>query len=106
MKAAYCYKKAYKSGYSCGALNLAIDRRNQGNTRSAVIWFQKAIAMNDGDACIELAKIYKTRKGGQKAAANLLTRALRLTRDNISEAAMEEAKSLLKALAKASRCSK
>ena len=99
-KAAYWYKKAYRNGYSTGALNLAIDRRNAGNVRSAVIWFKKAIAMSNGEACIELAKICKTRKGGQKTAADLLRRALRMSRDDISEAAKEEAESLLKAMAK------
>ncbi|HKO05685.1 MAG TPA: hypothetical protein VJW51_13095 [Candidatus Acidoferrales bacterium] len=99
-KAAYWYKKAYKNGERCGALNLAIDRRNQGNVRSAVVWFKKAIMMNDGDACIALAKIYNARKGGQKAAADLLRRALRMSRDDISEAAKEEAGLLLKETAK------
>jgi len=94
-KAAYWYKKAYKNGYSTAALNLAIDRRNEGNVRSAVAWFKKAIAMKDGNACIELAKIYKSRKGGQKVATDLLRRALRLNRDGISEAGREEAESLL-----------
>jgi TPR repeat protein len=95
-KAAHWYKKAYKRGDNCGALNLAIDRRNQGNIKSAVIWFKKAIAMNCGEACIELAKIYKTRRGGQKAAATLLRQALRMSRDNISDSAKEQAESLLK----------
>jgi len=99
-KAAYWYKKAYKNGYSTAALNLAIDRRNAGNVRSAVAWFKKAIAMDDGDACIELARIYKTRKGGHKAAANLLKRALRMNRDCISEAGREEAESLLAEIGK------
>ena len=99
-KAAYWYKKAYKNGYSDGALNLAIDRRNQGDIRSAVIWFKKAIAMNNGDACIALAKINNTRKGGQRAATRLLRRALRMSRDDISDAAKEEAESLLKEMAK------
>jgi TPR repeat protein len=98
-KAASCYKKAYKSGDNCGALNLAIDKKMQGDMRSGVIWFKKAIALNCGDACIELAKIYKTRKGGQKPAANLLKRALRLSRDDISDASREEAESLLEAMA-------
>lgn len=95
-KAAHWYKKAYKNGNNDGALNLAIDRRNEGNLRSAVVWFKKAIAMNSGEACIELAKMYGARKGGQRAAANLLRRALRMSRDNISELAREKAKSLLK----------
>jgi TPR repeat protein len=99
-KAAHWYKKGYQNGYSDGALNLAIDRRDAGNIRSAVVWFKKAIAMHSGDACIQLAKIYGSRKGGQKAAANLLRRALRMSKDNISEAAKEEAEILLTAMAK------
>jgi TPR repeat protein len=95
-KAAYWYKKAYRNGYCDGALNLAIDRRNQGNVRSAVVWLKKAIAMNCGEAYVELAKIYSARKGGQKAAADLLRRALRMSRDDISDDAKEKAESLLK----------
>jgi len=98
-RAAYWYKRAYKNGYRDGALNLAIDRRNEGNTRSAVMWLKKAIAMNSGDAYIELAKIYGSRKRRQKAGVDLLKRALRMSRDNISEDAKVEAKSLLKAMA-------
>lgn len=99
-KAAYWYKKAFKNGYSTAAHNLAIDRRNQGNVASAELWFKKAIAMGDGEACIELAKIYKTRKGGRRSAASLLRRALRLNRDCISEAGRDEAKSLLNEIGK------
>ena len=95
-KAAYWYKKAYKNGESYGAFNLAIDRRNEGKIRSAVIWLKRAIAMNHGEACIALAKISSARKGGQKTATNLLRRALRLSRDFVSDDAKEEAKSLLK----------
>lgn len=98
-KAAHWYKKAYKNGNNDGALNLAIDRRNEGDVRSAVVWLKKAIAMSSGEACIELAKVYKARKGGQKAAADLLRRALRMSRDHISDDAKEEAKSLLKDMA-------
>jgi|SRR5579863_630453 len=99
-EAAYWYKRAYKNGDRCGALNLAIDKRNEGDIRSAVIWFKKAIAMNDGDSCIALAKIYNARKGGQKAASDLLRRALRMSRDDISDDSKEQAKSLLSEIAK------
>lgn len=98
-KAAYWYKKAYRNGYRDGAMNLAIDRRNEGNTRSAVVWFKKAIAMNSGDAFVALAKIYGSRKRGQRAAMDLLRRALRLGRDHISEETKEEAKCLLEGFA-------
>jgi TPR repeat protein len=53
-EAARWYKKAYRNGERCGALNLAIDRCKQGNIRSAIIWFKKAIALSEGSACIAL----------------------------------------------------
>lgn len=95
-KAAYWYKNAYKNGERAGAMNLAIDRRNEGRIKSAVFWFGKAIAMNDGESCIELAKIYNARKNGRKAAASLLRRALLMSRNDISDAGKEEAEFLLK----------
>ena len=94
-EAARWYQKAYKVGERTGATNLAIDRRNAGRTRSAVIWFKKAIAMNDGDACIELAKLYRHHKTKEKAACDLLRRALLMNRSDISDAGKEEAASLL-----------
>lgn len=94
-KAAYWYKKAYRGGEASGAHNLAIDRRNQGDLRSAIFWFKKAVAMDDGDAHIELAKIYAPNRGGRKKAIELLRRTLRLRRVNISQAGREEADSLL-----------
>ena len=97
-KAAYWYKRAYRNGAGYAASNLAIDRRNAGNIGSAVVWFKKAIARKDGDACILLAKIYIARKDGQKVAATLLQRALRMNRNYLSESGREEAESLLKEL--------
>jgi TPR repeat protein len=95
-EAARWYKKAFKAGERCGALNLAIDMRNAGNTRSAVIWFKKAIAMNDGDACIALAKIYKDRRDKRESAIDLLKQVLPMSCADISDDGKEEAKSLLK----------
>jgi TPR repeat protein len=102
-KAAYWYKRAYRNGAGYAASNLAVDRRNAGDIRSAMIWFRKAIAQKDGDACVELAKIYKTRRGGQKSAVALLRRALRMSRDYITENGREEAESLLRELVSATR---
>ncbi len=102
-KAAFWYKRAYRNGAGYAASNLAIDRRNAGNMRSAVFWFKKAIAQKDGDACILLAKIYKARKGGRKLAVPLLRRALRMNRNYIAESGREEAEFLLKELADVER---
>ena len=100
-QAAHWYKKSYRNGYRDAALNLAIDRKNEGNFRSAIVWFKKAIAMKSGDAFVELAKIYASRNGGRKAAIDLLTQALRLGRDDISGAVKEQAHFLLKTFRKA-----
>jgi TPR repeat protein len=97
--AAYWYRKGYRNGDRTGALNLAIDHRNAGRTRSAVIWFKKAIAMNDGDSCIHLAKIYMQRKGGRSAAISLLKQVLPMNRSDVSKEGKEEAKSLLQTIA-------
>jgi TPR repeat protein len=98
--AASWYIKAYRNGERTGALNLGIDRRNAGRTRSAVIWFRKAIAMNDGDAYIQLAKIYMQQKGGRSAAISLLKQVLPMNRADISKDGKEEAKMLLGKISK------
>jgi TPR repeat protein len=98
--AALWYRKAYRSGERTGALDLGIDRRNAGRTRSAVIWFKKTISMNDGDACIQLAKIYMQQKDGRSAAISLLERVLPMNRADISEDGKEEAKMLLGKISK------
>jgi TPR repeat protein len=102
-KAAHWYKKAYENGDSSGAFNLAIGMKNEGRVRSAIVWFKKAIAMNDGDARISLAKIFIDQKGGQKTATALLKPALRMSRENISDDAKIQAESLLKKMAKAQK---
>jgi TPR repeat protein len=93
---AYWYKKAYKNGDRVGALNLGIDRRHEGRIRSAEIWFKKGIAMNDGDSCIALAKLYKNRGDKRDVAIGLLKRVLLMNRADISNEGKEEAAFLLK----------
>lgn len=60
-RAAHWYKNAYKNGNSWSAFNLAIDRRNVGDFRSAELRFKKAIAMRRGGAYVQLAKVYIAR---------------------------------------------
>jgi len=55
---------------------------------------RRAAAMGDGKAYVELAKIYRDRRGGRRAAEVQLTRALKLDRDHISNDAREEAEAL------------
>jgi TPR repeat protein len=98
--AAYWYRQAYKRGDSTGAFNLGIDKQNEGNVRTAVIWFKKALALHYGEAGIELAKIYMARRGGEKIAIDLLRSTQLMNRTEISDEAKEDATVLLSKLIK------
>jgi hypothetical protein len=63
-----------------------------------VIWFKKALEMKNGEAAIELAKIYMGRVYGKETAINLLGRTRSMKRDEISDDAKDEAASLLSQL--------
>jgi hypothetical protein len=97
-EAALWYKRAYRQGLRDGASNLAVDLRNAGNLRGAVAWFRRAVALNDGDACIELAKMVQERRHGRSKAEGLLRRALSLSPSDLSDAGREEAERLLASL--------
>jgi TPR repeat protein len=97
-KAAHWYKTAYKNGDRAGALNVAIDERNRGDFQAAERWFKKAVAMQDGSAHIELAKMYVTQGKKRNAALELLRQVIKMNRDNVSIDEKAEAKSLLRSL--------
>jgi TPR repeat protein len=97
-KAAYWYETAYKNGNRAGALNLAIDERNRGDFRAAEKWFKRAVAMHDGSAYIELAKMYVTQGKKRLEALELLRQVIKMSWDNVSIDEKAEAKSLLRAL--------
>jgi TPR repeat protein len=90
--AADWYARAYRNGNVTAAFNLAIDKRRQGDVRSAVLWLKKALAKNHGGACIELAEIYARRPGMRPKARDLLERALKMSSDDITEDEKERAK--------------
>ena len=95
-EAARWYKRAYRNGVSDGALNLSVDLENQGNTRGAIAWLKRAVAMNDGEAHVRLAKFYLKKRNGTETASNLLKQAVLLSPSYISEDGRDEAKALLK----------
>ena len=84
-EAARWYKRAYRNGVSAGALNLSVDLENQGNTRGAIAWLKRAVAMNDGEAHVRLAKIYLKKRNGTETASNLLKQAVLLSPSYISD---------------------
>jgi TPR repeat protein len=56
--AVHYYRKAWRAGQSSAARNLGITMRMEGRTTTAIKWFHKAIADDDPDARLDLAKIY------------------------------------------------
>ena len=102
-KAAYWYRKSYNNQsrgihYSTAAINLGINLRNSGNVKAAIAWFERARALQDGSACLELARIYASRKGGRRKAVTLLQEVLELNRDFATDSDREAAESMLKVL--------
>lgn len=95
-EAALWYRRACRNGASDGALNLAIDKRAEGDVRGAVFWYRRAVAMKNGDAHLALAKMYLSRGRGRSEAVKLLRSALKLSRFDISDADREEAGRLLR----------
>lgn len=98
-KAISWFKKAWRTGrqsYLCG--NIALTYAELGNQRQAVYWWRKAVAQDDGDAALALAKFYMKSKP-QKATDKVLS-LLRMAVDceeslEISPAAKEEAQESL-----------
>jgi TPR repeat protein len=95
-EAARWYRMAYRNGLVAGAVNLAVDLERQGNRRGAISWLRKAAALNDGSACLRLAKLYLHSRRCRAHAARLLRRAIALSPSEISEDEKQEAISLLK----------
>lgn len=98
-EAARWFKSAYRNGERVGAYNLAVNLKSSGDVKGAIEWFKRAAAMNDGDACVELAKLLKDRLRGRAAAVEYLKKAVAMSRDDITEDGREEAQELLRELA-------
>lgn len=95
-QAEYWYATAYRNGQAVAAFNLGMDKRDQGDRRSAIAWFRKAAAKNYGDAFVELAKLYSDRARTRRQAVDLLQRAVRLDSEHIFDSSRHEAEALLK----------
>jgi TPR repeat protein len=92
-RALYWYRRAYRRGETCAASNIGVVFRDEGNFKRALAWFERAAELKDGDANLEIAKIYLARNDKTKAIHYL-----RETRkaESVTEASEEEAEKLLK----------
>lgn len=90
------YKKAYRLGSSAAASNIAILYREKGRLNYTAQWFKRAARLEDGDAEVELAKLYMTGQGVRKSltvAKDHLEQAL--ASEFITPAGREEAQELM-----------
>lgn len=95
--ALYWYRLAYRSGARSVANNIGCILRDRNHVRQAIKWFRRAVRQNDGNANLNIAKIY-LRKGDPAGALSYLNKTCRSAW--ATEGAKEEARRLLKATKK------
>ena len=95
--ALYWYKRAYRQGTASAACNIGVMWRSEKKLNRALKWFKKAVAMEDDEANLEIAKCYLALKHNPIKAARYLKIVVRS--NQCSETGVEESKELLKQLA-------
>lgn len=85
--------KAAEAGNPIALLNLGITYRRHGDAKRAREWFEKALQGGDGEAALELAKMYMISDLETPRVKNYLQVAL--ASKNMCEASREEAERLL-----------
>lgn len=93
--ALYWYRQAYRNGARSVANNIGCILRDRKKVGQAIQWFQRAVRLNDGDANLNIAKVY-LRKGDLAKAARYLHRTSRSAW--ATEGSKEEARVLLREL--------
>lgn len=100
-KALKWYKKAYKRGSAAAASNIAINYRDTGKYQTALSWFVRAACLDDGDACLDIAKLYVSGQGVKRSfdsASEMLHACLKS--QCVTEASKEEAQDMITSLSK------
>lgn len=102
-KALYWYKKAAQSGEVCAYANIGLLYLNRGNLRQAKFWLGKAIEKGDGDAALEMAKLFlgTNSKRNRRIAVSYLKAVL--DAKSTVEESIEEATRLLAQLTESER---
>lgn len=96
-RALFWYKKAWRNDRETGTcINIAKVYESQKKHRVALAWWQKAISKGDGEAALELAKVYLKRQNKRDhAKARALLRKARKSTD-ITESGAEEVSEILR----------
>jgi len=91
--ALYWYRKAYRHGSNSAANNIGCIWRDRGNLGRAILWLKRAANLGDGDANLNIAKIYLHSKRDLRKATDYLNKTYRSR--HATEGSKEEARLLL-----------
>lgn len=91
--ALYWYRRAYRHGDSTAANNIGCILRDQNKLKPALQWFHQAVTLEDGDANMNIAKIYLHRKRDEKRATRYLITVCKAK--NATALSKEQAKQML-----------
>ena len=75
--------------------------RDKQNPKAALWWFKRAVRLGDGDANLQIAKIYLRSERNWKKAIHYLQETIK--EEYVTEGSIEEARRLLKQLQKTDR---
>lgn len=88
------YKRAFRTGSRGAAYNMALEFLRRGDIRNARAWAKRAMALEEGEAYVLMAKMSKTKAIRKK----LLEYAIQMSSDDIFEDTKKEAELLLATL--------
>ncbi|HEV2233468.1 MAG TPA: hypothetical protein VGV68_08710 [Terriglobia bacterium] len=92
--ALYWYRRAYRHGSNIAANNIGVIWRDKKKLSRALLWLRRAVVLGDGDANLQIAKIYLGNKPDPLKAIHYLERTCRAA--NATQGSKEEARELLK----------
>ena len=97
-KALFWYKKAARAGDVLAWSNIGILYLNHGNERQAKYWLAKAVGNGDGDAALELARMFLRKKSNKGLAIGKEYLEAAIRSESVTECSRDEAKNLLSSL--------
>jgi tetratricopeptide (TPR) repeat protein len=93
------YKRALRKGYASAASNIGTIYRDEKKTQLALRWFEKAVALGEIEANLEIAKIYMSvLDDSRMAIRHLKLVALAKARIEVTKHSQEQAVRFLKKL--------
>ncbi len=87
------YREAHRQALSAAANNIGCILRDRQEQKRAILWFQRAAKLGDGDANLNIAKIYLRHEGSRRNAIRYLQKIRKAPW--VTDGSIEEAKTLL-----------